>query len=87
VIPGTSARVVLVGREGCHLCEDAREVVQQVCTVLDVPWTEVSLDDDPDLPDRYDDLIPVVLVDGREHAHWRVDAAALRKALLAPPDR
>jgi hypothetical protein len=75
-------RVVLVGRDGCHLCEQAREVVASVCQALDVGWTQVSLDDHPDLPARYAEMIPVVLVDGVEHAYWRVDPAALRRVLV-----
>lgn len=75
------ARVVVVGRPGCHLCEEATAVVADVCGPLGVTWSEVSLDDHPELPDRYDEQIPVVLVDGWEHAHWRVDPAALRAAL------
>lgn len=78
----TAARVVLVGRDGCHLCEQAREVVAAVCGTLDVPWTEVSVEDHPELPARYAEMIPVVLVDGEEHAYWRVDAAGLRRELL-----
>ena len=76
------ARVELLGRAGCHLCEQAREVVARVCGTLGVTWTERSVDDDPALLARYSDLVPVVLVDGAEHAHWRVDAATLRAALL-----
>lgn len=78
----TQRRVVLVGREGCHLCEEAREVVAAVCAALDVGWSEVALDEHPELPPAYDEMVPVVLVDGVEHAHWRVDAGALRRALL-----
>lgn len=79
---GTTARVELLGRDGCHLCEEAREVVARVCAALGVAWSERSVDDDPGLLARYSDLVPVVLVDGAEHAHWRVDAGTLRAALL-----
>ena len=75
-------RVVLLGRDGCHLCEEARDVVARVCGTLGVGWSERSVDDDPALQARYTDLVPVVLVDGAEHAHWRVDAGSLRAALL-----
>jgi hypothetical protein len=77
-----ATRVVLVGRDGCHLCDDAREVVAAVCAALDVTWSEVALDDHPDLTAAYAEKIPVVLVDGAEHAYWRVDPGALRRALL-----
>jgi hypothetical protein len=78
----SAPRVLLVGREGCHLCEDAREVVASVCAAVDATWSEVCVDDHPDLRAAYAEKIPVVLVDGSEHAYWRVDPGALRRALL-----
>ena len=75
------ARVVLVGKPGCHLCETARDVVRSVTAELGVEWREVSLLDHPELADRYAEQIPVVLVDGREHEYWRVDERRLRQAL------
>jgi glutaredoxin len=75
------ARVTLIGRPGCHLCEDAREVVERVTTDLGIGFTELSIDDDSELRAKYAEEIPVVLVDGRQHTFWRVDEARLRKAL------
>lgn len=74
-------RIVLLGRPGCHLCEDARDVVQRVAEDLGVGWEERSIDDDPLLRERYAEQIPVTLVDGRQHDFWRVDEARLRSAL------
>ena len=73
--------MILVGRPGCHLCDDARVVVAEVCDAAGVAWVEVSLLDDPELADRYAEQIPVVLVDGVVHDFWRVDAGRLRAAL------
>jgi glutaredoxin len=78
----TDARVVLLGKPGCHLCDDAREVVQQVCDDLDVRWSESSIEGDRDLESRYGEQIPVIFVDGRQHAIWRVDEERLRAALV-----
>ncbi len=74
-------RIVLLGRPGCHLCEDARDVVQRVADDLGVGWEERSIDDDPELLERYAEQIPVTLVDGRQHDFWRVDETRLRSAL------
>ncbi|HET7397258.1 MAG TPA: glutaredoxin family protein [Intrasporangium sp.] len=74
-------RVVLVGRPGCHLCDEAREVIARVAADLGVGWEERSIDDDPGLRERYADDIPVTLVDGRTHDFWRVDEGRLRAAL------
>jgi glutaredoxin len=74
-------RIVLLGRPGCHLCEEAREVVERVADDLGVGWEERSIDDDPELLEKYAEQIPVTLVDGRQHDFWRVDERRLRDAL------
>ena len=78
--PGT-ARVTLYSRAGCHLCDDARQVVERVCAELGESYAEVDVDADPDLVDRFGDEVPVTFVDGRQHDFWRVDEARLRAAL------
>ena len=77
----THPRVVLLGRQGCHLCDQARVVVDDVCAGLGVSWVEQDVDDDPELRSRYSDLVPVVQVDGEDIAHLRVSTAVLRRAL------
>jgi hypothetical protein len=74
-------RVTLLSRPGCHLCDDARAVICAVCAELAVPWAEQDISTDPELLRRYADEIPVTLVDGQEHDHWRVSADRLRRAL------
>lgn len=74
-------RVTLYTREGCHLCEDARVVVQEVCDQTGVTWDEVDIDVDPDLREKYGDEVPVVLADGATVGFWRIDPAILRGAL------
>ncbi len=77
----SAPRVVLLGRAGCHLCDEARAVVSDVCSAQGVSWAETDVDSDPDLRVRYSDLVPVVLVDGHDVAHFRVAPAVLRRAL------
>lgn len=74
-------RVVLLGKPGCHLCDDAREVIARVCADLGVSWQERSILDDPELEQRHREEIPVTLVDGRQHSIWYVDEPRLRAAL------
>ncbi len=78
-------RVTLVGKPGCHLCDQARTTVAEVCAESGTPWAEMSILDDPVLADRFAEQIPVVLVDGEVHDFWHVDAARLRGALAGPP--
>ena len=76
-----TARVVLVGKPGCHLCDVAREVVEIVCAEADLDFDEIDIWEDPSSADRYADRVPVLLVDGEEVAHFRVDPVLLRRVL------
>lgn len=79
----TTPRVTLYGRAGCHLCDEARVVIEAVCLELGESFTEVDIDSDPALLDRFTDEVPVTFVDGRQHDFWRVDPQRLRAALRA----
>ena len=78
-------RVVLYGRSGCHLCDEAREVVRTVCAETGAGWAEVDIEAGPyegrDLVDELGELIPVVEVDGVQQGYWRIDPARLRRTL------
>lgn len=76
-----SARVRLYSRPGCHLCEEARAVVAQVCAELGEHYDEVDITGSPELTAAYGEQVPVTLVDGQQHDFWRVDPARLRRAL------
>lgn len=76
-----SARVTFYTRAGCHLCDVAREVLQQVCADLGESFDEVDIDSDAALRERFTDEVPVTFVDGRQHDFWRVDESRLRAAL------
>jgi hypothetical protein len=74
--------VTLLGKPGCHLCDDARAVVRGVLADHpEVSFEEKSILDDPELLDAYAEEIPVVLIDDRVHTIWRVDENRLRAAL------
>lgn len=73
--------VELLAREGCHLCDDARLLVERVAAETGVAWTEVDVDTDPRLRAEFGDLVPVVRVDGKELGYWRIDEGKLRRAL------
>jgi hypothetical protein len=79
----TAPRVRLLSRPGCHLCDDARAVIAEVCSELDVGWSEQDITGDAELLERFWEQIPVTFVDGRQHDFWRVDAGRLRRALTA----
>ncbi|MEY2990266.1 MAG: hypothetical protein RLZZ163_1182 [Actinomycetota bacterium] len=80
-VKATQPRVVIIGRAGCHLCEEAERVVAEVCAPRGVEYTVASIEDDPALADEYAEFIPVTLVDGQRHDFYRVDAGRLAAAL------
>lgn len=73
--------ITLIGKPGCHLCEEARAVVVAVSAETGTPWQEVSILDDPRLADEYWEQIPVIKVDDRVIGFWRITPEQLRSAL------
>ena len=71
------SRLTLFSRPGCHLCGDARAVLDRVGE----PYEEVDIETDDALHKRYLERIPVVAVDGEEAFDLFVDEAALRARL------
>lgn len=58
--------VTLYTRKGCGLCEDAAVELRSLCRELYFSFVERDIDDVPELRERYHDVIPVVIADGRE---------------------
>jgi hypothetical protein len=81
---GVPVRVTVLVRAQCTTCDQMEAVVREVCAETGTGWVTVDIDQaDADLRGEYGDRIPVTLVDGEEHASWRVEPAALRTALAA----
>lgn len=77
-----SVTLTLIGKPGCHLCDNARAVIEAVLVdFTDVRMLEQNILDDPELHARHWDEIPVVLIEGAVHTIYRVDADRLRVAL------
>ena len=74
-------RVVLYAKPGCHLCDVARDVVEQVCAELGEGYDEIDITTSEDLLRTYGEEIPVTFVDGKQHDFFRVDPDRLRRAL------
>ncbi|GAA4247072.1 glutaredoxin family protein [Dactylosporangium darangshiense] len=70
-------RLVLYTRPGCHLCEEAKAVLERVGE----PFAEVDIEGDDALEEEYGFRIPVLLLDGKEHGYWRVEEDRLRNDL------
>jgi hypothetical protein len=73
--------VTFVTRTGCHLCEVAEPVVRAAAEAAGVRFELRDVDGTDEDRAAWSNKVPVVLLDGREHAYWSVDERALRKAL------
>jgi glutaredoxin len=69
--------LLLYSRPGCHLCDDARAVIERV----GAPFEEIDIETDDALLAAYLERIPVVVLDGVELFEFFVDAGALREHL------
>jgi glutaredoxin len=74
--------VVLYGRPGCHLCEEARAILERVGARVRFTLRERNIEDDDALHAAYLERIPVITIDGREAFELEVDEAALRDRLV-----
>lgn len=86
--------LTLIGKPSCHLCDDARLVVNDVVTQLQnrddgtigskmsrLIVDEVSIEEDRSLFDEYWEQIPVLLINGKVHNFWRIDPVRLTNSL------
>ena len=76
----TRPRVVVIVRDGCHLCVDAVAIAERVCAELGADFSTKDVDADPGLAE-HSDHVPVTFVDQRRLAIWFLDEQRLRAAL------
>jgi thioredoxin reductase (NADPH) len=68
----------LLGRQWCHLCDDMLEALRPLADEFGWRVRVLDVDADPELEARWDELVPVLLADGRELCHYHLDEAAVR---------
>jgi thiol-disulfide isomerase/thioredoxin len=78
------AAFTLYGRAWCHLCDEMRAELESLAAEFGVGIDWIDIDDgaDPALAARYDERVPVLLLDGAELCHYRLDASRVRAALV-----
>jgi glutaredoxin len=79
-------QVTLYGKPGCHLCEEARAVVDRVRERRPFDLEEIDITRDPTLEALYRERIPVVAIDGEETLELVIEASELESCLarIAP---
>jgi glutaredoxin len=77
--------LTLYSRPGCHLCDDMKAVIARVTKgrADDITLEEVDISVDADLESRYGTEIPVLLLNGRKVAKYRVTEGELGRMLSA----
>lgn len=73
--------ITIYAKPGCHLCDEARTVLDEVRSRRPFELREVDVSIDPALNRRYGERVPVVDVDGDEAFEYHVDARALEERL------
>jgi glutaredoxin len=73
--------VVLYGRPGCHLCEDALAIIERVRTRVPFVLEQRDIESDDQLFKRYLERIPVVVIGGQEAFELFVDEQQLERRL------
>lgn len=76
-------QLTLIGKPGCHLCDDAQVVIDSVLSEFDteIPVEKKNILDDDALFARYFEEIPVLLINDKVHNYWHIDPVRLREAL------
>jgi glutaredoxin len=85
-----SIQLTLIGKPGCHLCDEARDAIDGVLLEFrkanpntDIAVEELNILEDEALRLKYAEEIPVLLIDGKMHNYWRIDDERLMRALYA----
>ena len=79
------AVVTLYTRQGCHLCDDAKQVLAEARRRTGFDYQEVDIDGDPELRRQYNDEVPVIAINGAKAFKYRVDLKDLLRRLAARP--
>ena len=74
--------LTIYSRPGCHLCDEMKAVVRKLAESFPLAVEDIDISTDPDLDRRYGLEIPVLVIDGRRAAKYRVTEDALRRMLV-----
>jgi glutaredoxin len=77
----SSVDVLLYTRAGCHLCDEAKQLLRELQKKAPFEFREVDIDQDPELLKRYNEEVPVVFVHGKKAFKYRIDPGQFLKRL------
>ena len=73
--------VTVYSRLGCHLCDDAHNVLESMREELNFEIDVINIDEDAELVKLYSDQVPVIHIDGEHHDFFRVDVERFKSCL------
>jgi glutaredoxin len=73
--------ITISSRQGCHLCDDAENVLESLREELNFEIEVINIDIDPELIKLYSDQVPVIHIDGIHHDFYKVDPTRFRSSL------
>jgi glutaredoxin len=76
-----SIRVEIYSRPGCHLCDEAKDVIDAASMRGHLDVRIINIEDDPELEAQYGTEIPVVFIAGKKAFKYRVDRTQLERKL------
>jgi glutaredoxin len=71
--------IEMYSRPGCHLCDDAKAVIERVRRRFPSAFRVINIEDDPELEAAYGTEIPVILINGQKAFKYHVDEIELEK--------
>ncbi|HEY7125098.1 MAG TPA: glutaredoxin family protein [Ktedonobacterales bacterium] len=78
--PSPAHTVLFYTKAGCHLCDDARELLEDLAAELSFDLREVDIRTDMQIFEEYRYRIPVMIIDGKTTVEGRISQEALRRA-------
>lgn len=75
--------VIVYSRQGCHLCDEAKDALRRLQRHAKFQWREVDIDGDPQLQKLYNEEVPVIFINGSKAFKYRIDEQEFLKKLKA----
>ncbi len=66
-------QVTFYTKAGCHLCEQAREMLDNIAAEIDYELTEIDIRSDPALFEQYRYRIPVIIINTTYVVEGRIE--------------
>jgi glutaredoxin len=77
-------RVTFYTKFGCHLCDEARDMLEDIAAEVNFELTEIDIRSNPEIFETYRYRIPVIIIDQRTQLEGRIEFRELARAFNLP---